>query len=223
MRGQCSGDWLVTPGRGQGYSWKFDVLWFERSSTDWKINKYINNNNNYKTRSFLSAYFWFVVPRISSGSPERSLAVTASQRNGLFSLPVSVLLLLCYAGLSTVGARAVSGEGGEGGKENLPSAVKSVWAVTSAEPPNELVALPQSRSQETNHSSRFKTEGYCWAGWTLRFPLRTFPSPLFCLVMVSRIRVLFIFLFIFFWSHCRIYMRLSLSACQIAYQTGVGC
>lgn len=54
-----------------------------------------------------------------------------------------------------------SRHGREGKKKNLQHTVKSVCAVTSAEPSNELVALPQSRSQETNHSSRFKTEGYC--------------------------------------------------------------
>lgn len=73
-------------------------------------------------------------------------------------------------------------QAGGRGKKNLKRTVKSVCAVTSAEPLNELVALPQSRSQETNHSSRFKTEGYCWACWTLRSApalVRTFTSPLF--------------------------------------------
>lgn len=69
------------------------------------------------------------------------------------------------------------------GKKSLQRTVKSVCAVTSAEPSNELVALPQSRSQETNHSSRFKTEGYCWACWTLCSALallRAFRFPLSC-------------------------------------------
>lgn len=91
-----------------------------------------------------------------------------------FSVP-----LLCYAGLSAVGARAGTSSRG---KKTLKRTVKSVCAVTSAEPSNELVALPQSRSQETNHSSRFETEGYCWASWTLRSApalVRTFTSPLF--------------------------------------------
>lgn len=40
------------------------------------------------------------------------------EKNALFSFFPFSVLLLCYAGLSTVGARAVSGEeGGEGGKE----------------------------------------------------------------------------------------------------------
>lgn len=103
------------------------------------------------------------------------------------------------------------------------STVKSVCAVTSAEPSNELVALPQSRSQETNHSSRFKTEGYCWAGWTLRSApalVRTFyTSSFFSPVMVSRIRLLFFP----FLSLLSVHAFVTLSACQIAYQTGVGC
>lgn len=82
-------------------------------------------------------------------------SVIASEMCYFFSLSVP---LLWYAGLSAAGARAGISSGG---KKTLKCTVKSVCAVTSAEPSNELVALPESRSQETNHSSRFETEGHC--------------------------------------------------------------
>lgn len=91
---------------------------------------------------------WLSVSAVSS-----LFSVIASEMCYFFSVP-----LLCYAGLSAAGARAGTSSGG---KKTLKCTVKSVCAVTSAEPSNELVALPESRSQETNHSSRFETEGHC--------------------------------------------------------------
>lgn len=151
-------------------------------------------------------------------------SVIASEMCYFFSVP-----LLCYAGLSAAGARAGTSSGG---KKPSSAQRKASVPLPQLNPRMNSLHCPShgARRRITRVDSKQRGTVEQAEACALHRLQSEHSHLLLSPVVVSSIRALSLFLFFLPPFHCcrsvHAYvsgMSVTLSACQIAYQTGVGC